>query len=308
MKKGIFSVVLASTVLGAASYAFAGAYGEVEQAEEIPAPAPAAVPAPEPEEPRVMRKFSGFLTDAETTRGLWIEIGSVYAAEYDGPTDADAVNTYAHLSYGQEMFEVGALIPYIYAHQDHIGSAHDFGDLRVWGKVVPVRTDMFTFGLGLITSFPTAGTDNGTEMGTDEYGFEPFVTFGVLAGPASIRTSLGYNVYTTRNSDDLDDEAIGNPFKSSDWERLYDNVDLNVGVLVPVGEMIVVRAELTYNHFVSDLVDAAGKDDPTSIFPGADISFPIGTSELVLRPTVGIGLFEAPEWQAGLGIAFNVGI
>jgi len=196
MKKGFFSVVLASAVLGATSYAFAGAYGEAEQAEEIPAPAPAAVPAPEPEEPRVMRKFSGFLTDSETTRGIWAELGSVYAAEYDGPSDADAVNTYAHISYGQEMFEVGVLMPYIYAHQDGIGHANDFGDLRLWGKVVPVRTDMFTFGLGLVTSFPTAGSDKGVKMGTDEYGFLPFLTMGVELDPVSIRSSIGYNVYT----------------------------------------------------------------------------------------------------------------
>ena len=44
-KKKIHSFVLASVVLGASSIAFAGAYGEAEQPEEIPAPAPAAARA-----------------------------------------------------------------------------------------------------------------------------------------------------------------------------------------------------------------------------------------------------------------------
>jgi len=51
VKNGIVSVVCASALLGATSLAFAGAYGEREQPEELPAPvaaAPAAAPAEVP--------------------------------------------------------------------------------------------------------------------------------------------------------------------------------------------------------------------------------------------------------------------
>lgn len=285
MKKGVLSLVIASAVLGATSMAFAGAYGEPEQPEELPVPAPAAAPAPEPEPPRVMRKFAGFYTDAETTRGLRAEVGSIYAAEYhpNSVGDTEAVNTYLNVSYGAESWEVGmALPPYIYAKQNGISDTDDFGDMRLWGKYLPVRTDNFTFGLGLITSFPTAG--NG--LGTEEYGFEPFLTFGAIAGPAHIRGSVGYNVFTASDFPLADD--------------VYDNVDSNLGVLVPVADNVVVRAELTHNHFVYS--DA----DPVSLFPGVDVSFACGETELVLRPTLGIGLTEAPDWQIGLGIALNV--
>lgn len=286
MKKELISIVLASAVLGAASMAYAGAYSQEEQPEEIPAPIPAPPPVIEPEPEPVMRKFEGFLTDAETTRGIWAELSSVYGAEYHPSNvgDVEGVNTVAHLSYGQEMFEVGAMIPYLYVSQETLGpnrDDNDFGDLRLWAKVVPLRKDNFTLGGGLITTFPTGNSG----MGTAEYGFEPFLTFGVLAGPASIRGSIGYNVFTSHPN--LGDDV-------------YDRTDANLGVLVPCGDRVVVRAELVHNHFVDS--DA----DPVSIIPGADISFPIGEMELLLRPTLGIGLTEAPDWQAGLGIALLV--
>ena len=280
MKKGFYSLVIASAVLGASSFAFAGAYGEAEQPEEIPAPAPAA-PAPEPEPCKVMRKHVGFFTDAETTCGLRAELGSFYAAEYhpNSVGDAEAANVYLHISYGTELFEVGLTAPsFIYAHQNGIpGDIKDVGDMRLWGKVIPLRTDMFDLGGGLIVTFPTG---NGG-AGTSEYGFEPFLTGGVMAGEASIRGSIGYNVFTEHPN--LDDT--------------YDNIDTNLAVLYPIAENVVVRAEMTQNHFTH--ADA----DPTSLWPGVDVSFPIGEVDLVLRPTLGIGLTEAPDWQIGLGIA-----
>jgi hypothetical protein len=158
MKTGLFSLIAASVLLGASSIAFAGAVGEPIQPEELPAPAPVPPPAAvEVEEREVIREFAGFLTDAETSNGFWGEIGSVFGRESDAPgTEVDAVNTYAHLSYGQEMWEAGALLPYQYLHEDNgIGNDDGLGDLRLWGKVMPLRTDMFRAGAGLVVSFPT---------------------------------------------------------------------------------------------------------------------------------------------------------
>jgi len=115
-------------------------------------------------------------------------------------------------------------------------------------------------------------------------GMTPRLRFGLLTpriARASIRGSIGYNVFTEHPN--LDDT--------------YDNIDTNLAVLYPVAENVVVRAELTQNHFTH--ADA----DPTSLWPGVDVSFPIGEVDLVLRPTLGIGLTEAPDWQIGLGIA-----
>jgi len=287
MKKGLYSLVIASAVLGASSIAFAGAYGEAEQPEEIPAPAPAAV-VPEPEPVRTMRKFSGFQTDVETTRGLRAEIGTVYAAEYHPASvgDVEATNTYLHISYGRENFEVGVYVPpYRYVKQEGIGEADDFGDMKLWGKYIfrdVFNVENLSAGLGLITTFPT-GNDG---FGTAEYGFEPYLTFGYVVGDAHIRGSIGYDVYTAHGAP-LDDDV-------------YDNIDTNVAVLYPVAENVVLRGELTQNHFVHS------QADPTNLYPGVDVYFPMGSVDLVLRPTLGIGLTEAPDWQIGLGIAIEV--
>jgi len=286
MKKGLYSLVIASAVLGACSIAFAGAYGEAEQPEEIPAPAPAAPPAPEPEPPRVMRKHVGFFTDSETTRGLRGELGSFYGAKYHRASvgDVEAANVYLHLSYGTELFEVGLTAPsFIYGHQNGIpGDVKNVGDMRVWGKIIPVRTDMFTFGGGLLVSFPTGGGG----AGTGEYGFLPFLTGGAMAGEVDLRLSLAYDVYTAPGGE-LPDTA-------------YDHGNLNFAALYPVAENVVLRGEIEWNHFVYS------NADPTSFYPGVDVTFALTDAvDLVLRPTLGIGLTEAPDWQIGLGIAIE---
>lgn len=283
MKKGLYSLVIASAVLGAASFAFAGAYGEAEQPEEIPAPAPAPEPPPEPEPPKVMRKHIGFFTDAETTRGLRAEIGSFYAAEYHPASvgDVEAANVYLNVSYGTELFEVGITAPsFIYAHQNGIpGDIKDVGDMRAWGKIIPYRSEHFDVGGGLVVRFPTGSGG----AGTGEYGFEPFLTWAAHVGEADIRHSIGFDFYT-------------------EHPRLPEanNLDNNLAVLYPVAENVVLRGELTHNHFTD--FDA----DPVSLFPGVDVTFPFETVDLVLRPTLGIGLHDAPDWQIGLGIALEV--
>jgi len=281
MKKSIVSVVCASAVLGMASIAFAGAYGESESPAEIPAPppapAPVAAPAWQPEPaPAEMHRFQGFATDAATARGLWAEIGSMYLQESDFGLDADAVSTFARLAYGQAGWEVGAELPYGYVDVDGLGSDDGLGDLRLWGKVLPVRTDVFTLGGGLVTSFPT-GSGGFT---TDEYGFLPFLTAALAAGPASLRASVGYDVYTGTD--------------------VFDSVDYNVAALVPVGDRIVLRGEFVGKHFTD--IGA----DPVSFVPGLDIRVPLGSGELLVRPTGAVGLTdEAADWGVGLSLAFE---
>lgn len=283
MKKQIQSLMLASLVLGTASAALAGAYGEKGTAEEIPAAAPSGEEAAGP----VMRRSDGFVTDAETARGLYAEVGSLYAEEYH-PTivgDAQFNKTWAQLAYGREMWEVGVALPsYEYLHQEGVGTLKDFTDLRLWAKVLPIRTKLFTFGGGLVVTFPTAGSG----LGTDEYGFEPFVTGAVQAGPASIRYSGGYNVYTAPSAPLAKDT--------------FDSFDENLAVLAPVCEHVVLRTELTHQHLT------VNDGDPVMVVPGADVRFDLGNNvDLLLRPSVGVGITEAPDWQVGLGLAVNAG-
>jgi hypothetical protein len=278
MKKNIPSIFGALALLAVASVAFAGAYGEEEQAEELPTPPPPAAamvpPPPSEESVTIMREFHGFMTDAETSRGVWAEIGSIYASETDYGTDIDFVNTFVHLSYGQEMWEVGALLPYMYYHDDAFGSDDGLGDLSAWGKIIPVRTDVFQLGGGLVATFPT-GKDS---FSTDEYGFEPFVTAAVAVGPTSLRGSFGYLTATGGDNDAL---------------------DTNVALLAPIGDTIVLRGEVLWYHGLDLDVD------PVTFAPGFDVRIPVGDDfELMLRPTGGVGITkEAPDWQLGLSIA-----
>lgn len=275
MKKGLTSLMCASALLGATSLAFAGAYGEAEQPEEMPAPAPAPAPAiaePEPAQ-RVMRQFENFATDAETSRGVWFEVSSMYYAEN---SDVDAVSTLGTLAYGQEMFEVGLQLPYEYIDIDNLGDDNGLGDLDFYGKVIPLRTEQFSLGGGLVVHAPT-GDDPG--FSADEWGFNPFVTGALSCGEASLRATVGYDVYQ-----DID---------------LFDEVTYNFAGLLPVAENVVLRGELDAAHATERNFD----EDPVRFVPGVDVTFPLGAVDLVLRPTGSVGINDAEDWGLGLGVA-----
>lgn len=275
MKKGLTSLMCASALLGASSFAFAGAYGEAEQPEEMPAPAPAPAAAyVEPEsDARIMRQFENFATDAETARGLWAELSSMY---YDEGNDVDAISTIATLAYGQEMFEVGLQLPYEWFDVDGGPSDDGLGDLDFYGKVVPLRTDEFSLGGGLVVHAPTGDTPN---FSIDEWGFNPFITGALAVGEASVRATVGYDVYQ-----DVD---------------FFDAVTYNFAGLVPVAENVVLRGELDCAHATERNFD----EDPVRFVPGVDVYFPLGGFDLILRPTGSVGINDAEDWGLGLGIA-----
>ena len=286
-------------MLAMPSMAIAGAYGEREEAVESPASAPAAIQYSEEEtDERVLRSFASFIRDAETSRGLWVELGSLYVNDDAGSSiDVDGAHTFLHLSYGQEMFEAGILVPFEYVNVDtpfgdFEGSG--IGDISLWGKVVPLRTDVVNLGVGMSVSFPSGDQQAFT---SDEYGFNPFLSAGFHAGPVEIGTSLGYSRFT-------------------DAER-SDALTYNATVLAPIGDMVVVRGELVGAHYAdlhqheghgvtsSDIIGFGGVgDDPVSFVPGVDIIFPLGGAQLMLRPTGAVGISDAADWQVGLSIAF----
>lgn len=270
-------------ILSAPSAALAGTYGEAEEATESPT-APSARMETEVEEatPPLVREFAGFFTDAETSRGLWAEIGSLYVNDDTSGADIDGAHTFLHVSYGQEMWEAGINLPYDYVHIDTAaGSADDdgFGDLSLWAKVLPVRTDIFTFGGGMVVSFPTGDDSGPIRFSSDEYGFNPFLTAGVLAGPVYLRTHLGYSRFTDADESDA--------------------LTYSASVLAPIGDVVVLRAELVGQHFF----DFDG--DPVSVVPGVDVRIPLGDAmEMLIRPTGAIGISDTADWQLGLSLAF----
>lgn len=278
LRKELFSMICVSALLGATSIAFAGAYGEAGQAEEMPAPVPAAAPAiaePGPA-PRVMRQFENFATDAETSRGFWFEFSSLYYAD-DG--SSSAVSNIGTLAYGQEMFELGLQLPYEVANRDD-SDEHGLGDLDLYGKVIPLHTERFSLGGGLVVHAPTG---DAPLFSADEWGFNPFVTGALWVGEASLRATVGYDVY--RDRDDLD------------------AVNYGFAVLLPVFDNIVLRGELEAAHATDRNLD----EDPVRFLPGVDVTFPLGALDLVLRPTGSVGISDTADWGLGLGIALVQG-
>jgi len=300
MKRGLLSFTMACTLTSIASLAFAGAYGTEEEPEARPLPPPAqreAAYEAEEEEGLPLRRWEGFSTDAETARGLWIELGSMYGQEEDFGTDDEAVDTELRIAFGTELFEAGAEISYQWFNIDTPGGNfddHDFSDLEVWAKVIPLRTDFMTLGGGLVVSFPTGGNPfDGTHrapvhsfaQSDDEYGFDPFVTAGFDAGPVQIRTSIGYMMFTDNND--------------------LDGIDYNATILAPVGDMVAIRAEVQGYHLTDDNWSDE-IDDPVAVLPGVDIRLPMGGGEFLIRPTGLVGLDnEASDWGVGLSLAFT---
>jgi hypothetical protein len=276
---GPATLLVVSILFGATSIANAGAYGDEPEPEEGPAPvamAPAPPPAPEPE-PQIMREFAGFLTDAETTRGFWAEIGTVYSGETDGRADYDLWTLFARLAAGGEMWEVGAQLPYSWLDDD-LGFEDDgLEDLQLWGKVLPIRTDIVTAGAGMVVTAPSG--DEPT-FSSDEWGLNPFLTAAFAAGPASIRTMVGYERFI-----DIDNS---------------DALTYNVAALVPVADQVVVRGEFAGEHvFDADF-------DPVSFVPGVDVVIPLGEVDLWLRFVGAVGLTdEAADWSLGGSLAIT---
>ncbi|HYB99458.1 MAG TPA: hypothetical protein VEC57_10055 [Candidatus Limnocylindrales bacterium] len=302
MKRGLLSITMAGALCSAASIAFAGAYGPGDEPEErpLPPPAPAAREVVEEEEEvQVVRRWEGFATDAETSRGLWIEVGTLYGQEDDivGSGDDEFFDTELRIAYGQEMFEAGAEISYQYYHFDNLpgdNDVDDFSDLEFWAKVIPLRTDFMSLGGGIAVSAPIGGSPfdgthrlpvHGFGQSDDEWGFDPFVTAGFAAGPVQIRTSIGYMMFTDNND--------------------LDAIDYNAAILAPIGEMIVVRAEVQGYHLTDDN-HPNNLDDPVAVLPGVDIRVPLGGGEFLIRPTGLVGLDnEASDWGVGVSLAFT---
>lgn len=290
-KKKIAMMVSASALLGAASMAWAGAYGEAASPEETPAPAPAAVveeaPAPAPG-----RLFSGFASEAATARGFYAELDSMYHSYDEFGWEADIVTTQLRLAYGQELFEVGAELPFVYASDSSTGDTQ-LGNINFYGKVLPIRTETVTAGGGMQISTPSGDsmfnsgdgwnwmTNQVTPAGDDEWGFNPFLTAGTQCGPLALRANIGYQVWT----------GGGN---------LYDNVTYNMGAILPVGEIVSLRTEIVGRHYVD-----GAENDPVSVVPGLDIRLPVEAVDIALRPTGMVGLADAPEWGLGLGVAVS---
>jgi len=152
MNKKFASLFCATLMVGSASMAFAGAYGEREEPTEMPAPAPAPRPAPQRTE-----------VEEEFRAGPYFGVGGLYALEFFdiprrnggagtvGPRDGDETydNSWGYKAYAgyrmAPMFAVEAMWEHFLNFRSDEGPKPDRGAdqyawmLSVGGKFFPIQ-------------------------------------------------------------------------------------------------------------------------------------------------------------------------
>ena len=243
-----------------------------------------------------VRSFDRFEFDTVTAHGAWVEVATALSRKEENRASADVITVEPRLVYGGDLAEGGLIIPY---HQISLGVPSFFGqfsrdengigDIRLYGKVVPLRTKWFDGGLGLDLSFPSGDEHKG--LGAGVVGFLPYGMAAVHLGSAALRAHFGYRAFAGSNEDFLGRDSAPNSF-------VYGG-----GVFAALGTFFGVRAEL-----VGESLDALRSADLLAFEPGVDIRVPLGAVDLLLRPTGAVGLTDdAPDWGIGgsVGLAWN---
>jgi len=225
------------------------------------------------------RAFQRFSLEAATPTGFWAETGAFYEEAGDEDFDAEAITALARFAYGQKMWEAGLEVPYHWVDVDT--SLGDFdedgiGDLRTWGKFIPLDGPMLTAGGGMQISFPTGDED---DFGSGEVEILPFITGSVHLGILDIRGHVGLNILTEGDTD-------------------ADSLVYGFGGFMPIGEYVALRGE--FNTFrVNDNDNAV-----TSFLPGIDFRIPAGPVDVLIRPTGEVGISNlAADWGIGGSVA-----
>jgi outer membrane putative beta-barrel porin/alpha-amylase len=248
-----------------------------------------------------VRSFDRFEFDTATAPGLWAEVATAMTRDEPQGASIDVVTVEPRLIYGGEWAEGGLFIPYERlsgdAQNPFFGTqtfdADGIGDIRLYGKVVPLRTPWAAAGLGLEVSFPTG--DDSTGLGTGEGGFLPYGMAAVHLGPADVRAHFGYQTYTSSNKSFTGFSVV---------ERAPDSFVYGGGLFAALTDCIGVRAELIAQTF-----DTADNNAHVLFFePGVDLRIPFGAVDFVIRPTGAVGLtHDAPDWGVGgsVGVVWN---
>jgi hypothetical protein len=250
--------------------------------------------------PLPVRSFDRFEFDAVNARGLWAEVATGDAHKSSSGVSVDVVTVEPRLIYGGSLAEGGLLIPIDFVHTESPAFFGTFtndesgvGDVRAYGKLLPLQTRWLDAGLGLEVSFPTGDDSKG--LGTGEVGFLPFGTAAAHLGFADLRGHFGYQSYAGSNPLFVNFQQI---------ERAPDSYVYGGGLFAPINRYLGLRAE--FNGQAFDTAD--NNQHLLSFEPGFDLHVPLGRVDLLIRPTGAVGLTsDAPDWGIGgsVGIAWN---
>jgi len=246
-----------------------------------------------------LRSFDRFELDTGTARGLWLEAGSLLihnemSASFFGVLEKDSVDvvtTAARIVYGSEHLEGGVFIPYVSSEEEFSlnpggttskRTADGIGDIQLYGKAIPLRSQWVDGGVGVELSLPSGNENKG--LGAGEVGVLPYATAALHLGPIDLRGHVGHRSFAGDSSSGVLDSG---PLES--W--VYGG-----GLQGAVSGNVALRAE-----FVGETVDSDRASGDAILFePGIDLRLPLSGVEIWLRPTGAVGLTNAaPDWGVG---------
>ncbi|GIW40538.1 MAG: hypothetical protein KatS3mg076_1115 [Candidatus Binatia bacterium] len=281
------------------------------------------------------RSFGRFELDTGTVDGLWVEAGVAHFQERTRIRKLTVRDTvtfttpFARVAAGDgRLWEAGLLVPVVIREFDRdVDPAFEdnpdvlalplpfddetgIGDIQAYGKAVPVRTDFFDLGAGLLLSFPSGDEDEGLGsgqvgflpsvgllpstvgagtskkgIGTGEVGFLPYATAALKFRTLELRAHGGYEWFTDETSTAIEAAVYGG------------------GLYYLYHPRFSLRAD-----FVGLSADVLGPDDDFVTFePGFDLQMRIGPLDCVVRSFGAIGMTEvSPDWGVGGSVAVQM--
>lgn len=263
--------------------ALAGSLSGASAQEEA---APASAPVAKAPSNVAVRSFERFELDSGVAEGLWAEgvVTFKHNSERDKgtgrKTNTSRILAGPRLVYGIDMFEGGLVIPYRRSEEDienGVSSSEDgIGDITLYGKAVPLRSEYADLGGGLVISLPSGDKDE--DLGTGEAAFLPYVTGAVHLGFLDVLAHGGYSFTVDKTATARDSIWFGGGLHTSMSDRL------------------ALRGE-----FVGKITRERGEDATDLSFqPGVDINFPLETVNVLIRPTGAIGMTDdTPDFGVG---------
>jgi len=232
----------------------------------------------------------------DTITGTYFGVAAFYTrddrAVYNGfKTKQEIYTTEIRLLLGGDNVQAGVAIPYhttdtarfattCGTEQCKIAGQGDIGKVRAHLKAVPLRSDFFDLGGGLMLTFPSGGGDRTiTPSGDpavattlpfapDGVGILPFVTGTAHAGPVDVNAHIGYEFVNH-------EKGQGRP----------ESILYGGSATLPVLDFLGLRLEIAGQQFTGSQTQ-----NVVAIEPGIDVLVPAGPVNLQLSASGGYGL------------------
>ena len=242
------------------------------------------------DQPPMLRNFDRFEFDTGTAKGFWLEVSSFFDSrsglraldtlpfENRNKFDVDTVRFESHLAIGGDNVEAGVIIPYVFTDdiRGNEPDSHEVGDVRFYLKYIAYRSHWVDAGLGYDLSTESGDASDGFGSGTT--GHLPFLTATAHAGPVDVNAHFGYR------------------FVAHDKHPAAESWVYGAAAQYPIIRNLSARLEFVGQSFYND----GSNKTALALEPGIDYTVPVGPIDVMLRPTMSVGLNnDTSDWGAG---------